>query len=195
MNTDRNHLIEKILEMELDMFLTVSAVEPASCREHPEEFKRHRHAQFSTWSDETLKSYVNDLMLAKQNGQNLMTLKYGRMEGLIPCLNDDPVIEKIVDAQYSWQKEMFEKYPNLMQGARAMDSQGDSDVYTSFVTYLRGELETYSRETLRLLYEDVKHYRAGDRNMSEDLYTLLVKSYGYQNLDEAEAALAADHQT
>ena len=147
----KEQLVSQVLEKELAMFLSVRSRQKANCREHPDEFKRHRRAQFSTWSGKTLMTYLNDLLLAEENGRNLMTLKYGRIEGLIPCLNDDPLIEKIIAAQYGWQKEMFEKYPNLMRGARAIDSRNDTGADASFVGYLRGELETFSHETLRLL--------------------------------------------
>ena len=90
---------------------------------------------------------------------------------------------------------MFEKYPNLMRGARAIDSHSDNDFHTSFVTYLRGELETYSHETLRLLYEDVKQYQTDHRNMNEALYAFLVESFGYQNLNEAEKASTVNGKT
>jgi len=56
-----------------------------------------------------------------------MTLKYGRMGHIIPCINDDPIIEKIVDVHCRWQKEIVAKYPNLMQRARAVDSGEDTD--------------------------------------------------------------------
>ena len=190
----KKKLINQVLEKELTMFVNVAARQKADCQERPDEFKRHRSAQFSTWSLSTLKSYFNDLIQAEKSGRNLMTLKYARMEGLIPTLNDDPIIEKIIDAQYGWQKEMLERFPFLMRGARAIESSGGTDAYTSFVTYLRGELETYSHETLRLLHEDVKKYKTENRNMSEALYTVLVESYGYQCLEDAESAIRKREQ-
>ncbi len=191
MHQKKNVLINQILEEELDMFLTVSAIERASCQDHPDEFKKNRRAQFSAWSEETLKSYLNDLMAAKKNGRNLMTLKYARMDNLVPPLNKDPLIDKIVGIQYAWQKEMFQKYPNLMSGARSIDSREDTSLQTSFETYLRGELETYSCETLGLLYEDIKTYQKAKKSLNEALYEFLVKDLGYQSLEEAEATAKA----
>jgi hypothetical protein len=188
MDEEKKSRIEDILNIELRMFLSVSSHEKASCQDHPEEFKRNRRAQFSTWSTATLSSYFNDLLLAEKDGKNLMTFKYGRMGDLIPCINEDPLIDMIVGVQLVWQKEMFEKYPNVMGGARTLESSGDTPVHTSFATYLRGELETYSHETLRLLYEDVKGYRKNNGNMNHALYAHLVKSYGYRSLEEAETA-------
>jgi len=178
--------VEDILDIELRMFLSVSSLEKASCQDHPEEFMRNRRAQFSTWSTATLSSYFNDLLLAEKDGKNLMTLKYGRMGNLIPCINEDSLIDRIVEVQLIWQREIIEKYPNVMGGARPLESSGDTPGHTSFETYLRGELETYSHETLRLLYEDVKRYRKSNGNMNHALYTHLIKSYGYRSLEEAE---------
>ena len=188
MDEEKKSLVDRILEIELRMFLSVSSREKASCQDHPEEFRRNRRAQFSAWSEATLSSYYNDLLLAEKDGKNLMTLKYGRMDDLVPCINDDPLIERIVDVQLMWQKEMFEKYPNVMGGARTLESSGDTPVHTSFATYLRGELETYSHETLRLLYEDVKRCQKNNENMNQTLYTYLVQTYGYRSLEEAETA-------
>jgi len=188
MNKDKQKLIETVLDIELKMFLTVPTLEKANCQDHPDEFKRNRLAQFSTWSEETLSSYLKDLMLAEEGGKNLMTLKYARMENKIACLNEDPLIEKIIEAQYRWQKELFTKYPHLMRGARAIDSEEDSAFHTSFETYLRGELETYSPKTLSLLYKDVQNCLQKKENMNEQLYDFLVKTLGYKSLEEAERA-------
>ena len=92
----KEHLIEKILELELNMFLNVPSRYPASCQENPDAFRLYRRVQFSVWSQETLQSYLDDLSQAKEKGDNLMTLKYARMENLIPPLNENPIIDRIV---------------------------------------------------------------------------------------------------
>lgn len=188
MDEEKDVLIDNILEIELRMFLSVPSRERAACQDHPEEFKRNRRAQFSTWSADTLGSYLNDLLLCQKYEKNIMTLKYGRMEGILPRINEDPLIDRIADVQVKWQGEMFDRYPKIMGRARALDSSGDTPAHTSFETYLRGELETYSHETLRLLYEDVKRFLARNANMNEALYAHLVKSLGYGSLAEAESA-------
>jgi hypothetical protein len=127
-------------------------------------------------------------MSAEEKGKNLMTMKYARMGNQIPCLNNDPLIERIIEIQTAWQKDMFARYPHLMGGARAIESHQDTDLYTSFESYLRGELETYSGNTLRSLYEDIERYRQDHQNMNEQLYDFLVKDLGYESLDEAEKA-------
>jgi hypothetical protein len=191
MSDENKNIIEKILEKELHMFLTVPVMGRAGCQEHPVEFQRHRKAQFSTWSREALKSYLNDLVCAEKDGINLMTLKYARMGDQIPCLNDDPQIEQIVEIQYAWQKEMFKKYPHLMSRGRLLDSRDDTAGHTSFETYLRGELETYSSETLRHLYREMENARQKSINLNEKVYEFLVESFGFPSVEAAEAAVAS----
>jgi hypothetical protein len=111
-------LISKILDLKLEMFLTVPTEQKASCQEYPDSFRLHRRAQFALWSENTLRSYLKDLEKAETDGSNLMTIKYARMDNLIPCRNKNPLIQKIIDVQYRWQQEMFSKYPYLMKGAR-----------------------------------------------------------------------------
>ena len=188
MSHQKKDLIDRILKIELTMFLTVRTVGPAICQEHPEEFRRNRMAQFFTWSERTLSSYLDDLKSAEAMGKNLMTLKYARMGNQIPCLNNDPLIEKIVEIQTAWQKDMAARYPHLMGKARAVESHQDTDLYTSFETYLRGEMETYSGNTLRSLYEDIERYRQDHQNMNQRLYDFLIRDLGYESLDEAEKA-------
>jgi len=188
----KNLLTERILNIELAMFLSVPVLQKAGCQEHPEEFKRTRRAQFLTWSEKTLTSYLEDLLEAEAAGRNLMTHKYARMDGLIPKLADEPLIDRIVAIEYAWQKEMFRRYPRLMGGARPLASSEDSTYQTSFETYLGGELETYSSRTLAALFEDVTLALAQGRSMTEDLYTHLVRSYGYDTLEEAEQAAAGN---
>lgn len=186
MDDHKNRLIGEILEIELKMFLSVPVLEKASCQEHPEDLQTIRRAQFLTWSEQTLESYLHDLMTAEHEGQNLMTQKYARMDNLIPRQNEDPLIEKVVTIQYAWQKEMFLKYPHLMHGARPLGSSEDSAFQTSFETYLCSELETYSHETLVCLHDDISRREKEAKNMTEELYEYMVRGLGYESLDQAE---------
>ena len=116
----------------------------------------------------------------------LMTLKYARMEGIIPPLNENPRIDEIVAIQVEWQIQMTEKYPNLM--ARARPVKDDAYGATSFATYLKGELETYSDSTLELLYRDNLNWKSEKKNMTEAIYYETVKRLGYKTLEDADRA-------
>ncbi|MFO7557212.1 MAG: DUF4125 family protein [Desulfobacterales bacterium] len=184
---NKQHLIDEILDLELAMFLAVKTDQPAPCREDPAAFKKNRSAQFQTWSVETLASYRNDLETAAREERNLMTLKYARMENLIPPLNTNSVIGEIVRVNVLWQKEMAGKYPNLISRGRPIDAGNDSRV-TSFQTYLASELETYSDVTLASLFNDIQEFQERNENMMEKVYEHLVKGLGYRSIQEAEEA-------
>lgn len=187
----KTDLIEKILGLELKMFLTVPVIRKAGCQENPDSFRTIRKAQFIVWSKKTLDCYLNDLEKAERDGRNLMTWKYARMDDLILRENRDPLIEKIVSIQYTWQKEMFQKYPYLMNRARPIESKEDGMFQTSFMTYLRGEIETYSHNTLASLYDDISDMRNTGKNMAVEIYRFMVKDLGYDSLSEAEETAKA----
>jgi hypothetical protein len=185
--SEKDNLIENILGLELNMFLNVPSRDPASCQENPDAFRLHRGAQFSVWSEETLRSYLDDLSKAKEQGHNLMTLKYARMENLVPPLNVNPIIEIIVHMELEAQREMLSRYPNFIGQGRSLED--DSAGATSFKTYLRGELETYSDRTLELLYEDIRQIKDRGQNFAQQVYSNLVKNLGYHSIDELEETL------
>ncbi|MCF7943547.1 MAG: DUF4125 family protein [Spirochaetia bacterium] len=181
MTESKNRTIHRILDIEVDMFLRVPTGEEPSCRSHMEDMKLHRRGQFSTWSEETCESYLNDLREAERKGVNLMTVKYARMDNLIPPYSDNPLIQPITDQFKVWQQDMLRDYPNVMRGAR--DIEG-------FSNYLKGELETCSGQTLKLLYKDVEGFAARGKNMSVAVYGYLAKQSGYDSLEAMEQALA-----
>ena len=191
----KDALIHEVVERELTMFLSVPARTPVSCQQDPDGFRLMRTAQFSVWSEGTLASYRNDLEAAAAQSRNLMTLKYARMEGLIPELHNDILVKNLIDQivkiQLSWQQELNEKYPHLMRRGRPSTATATKDETTSFSDYLRGELETYSSETLAFLYDDVSAAAARGKNMSEALYVSMVAQLGYDSLDEAESMIAS----
>jgi len=187
----RSTLIDRILEREQEMFLSVPSRYPAPCQADPRGFRIHRSAQFSVWSEKALRSYLNDLEQAAKEDRNLMTLKYARMENLIPQLHHDPEvaewIDRIVSLQLKWQQALSARYPALLGRGRPLEE--DAGGATSFATYLRGELETYSRKTLELVYGEVTGAEAAGHNLTEGIYSFLVKNLGYESIDAAEARI------
>ena len=184
--TEKERIIEAILEIELQMFLTVNPVTTSGCQEYPESFKLHRRAQFHPWSEEALGSYLDDLRQAKERGDNLMRRKYARMQGLLPAAESNPVLEEIVRLKMDWQRAMFRNYPAVMSGARPLTDESAQAQMTSFETYARGELETYSERTLELLHRDLLAMQARGESLSEMVYEYLVRASGYESLEEAE---------
>lgn len=189
----KEQLINDIIENELEMFLNVASRGNASCQENPDGFKFYRKAMFVTWSEDALASYLDDVQQAKDSGRNLLTLKYARMEGLVPKENDNPLIDRIVDIEIAWAKEIANKYPNIQRRGRPIEE--DSPHATSTKTYLRGELETYSGKTLKLYHTHLKACRERNQNLLETRCLIMVKGAGYASLEAAETALSPKHES
>jgi hypothetical protein len=184
----KEELIEEILELELEMFLSVATDRSYTCQQNPEGLRLHRSAQFCIWAEDTLESYLEDLNRAKAEGLNLMTIKYARMENLIPRENFNPQIKEIVDLFIHWQKEVIKTYPNLMAGGRRLVSKDDLIDQPSFETYLNGELETYSGSTLSLLHRDLLELSRAGINGAERVYEYLTEKLGYESITAADQA-------
>lgn len=187
--SSKESLIEEIVELELEMFLSVQSRGHASCQDNPDGFKFYRTAGFSAWPEGVLESYLQDLLQAQKDGKNLVTIKYAVMEGLIPKQADNPLREKIVDIEVGWVKELAHKYPYLHRRARPIEE--DSANLTSMKTYLSGELETYSDRTIELYYNHLLTSQSSNENPEEKKLLIMVKGAGYSSLEDAEAKLAS----
>ena len=110
--SQRQELIEEIIELELKMFLAVNnRGGKANCQETPESFRTMRFMTHSVLPEKFLKSYKDDLIQAESDQRNLMTEKYALMEGLIPTLNSSPAIAEIVEMECEWRKEVAAQFP------------------------------------------------------------------------------------
>jgi hypothetical protein len=130
------------------------------------------------WPTEMLESYLDDLVTAQKNGRNLVTEKYARMDNLIPPLNTNPLIAKIVEIETKWQEEIKEQFPATYDRLCLGKTQARDG--SDFSIYLRCELETYSDKTIDLYYQHVK--KALDKNENSAISSLqrLVKKGGGQ---------------
>lgn len=199
-------LIAQIVAQEWAMFDEVqNNGGRADCQNNPKEFEIMRSSQLKTWSDEVLQSYLNDLITAGYAGRNLLTEKYAYMmeqthpvefqeiKQFLPEISPQVrvKIDEIVDINLDWQREADEKYPNLRAKGRPLTSKEDTPYVTSFETYLRGELKTYSADTIMKLHAYTlacleKHYNMAIANLQN-----MVVQFGYANLDEANEKMAA----
>ena len=73
--------------------------------------------------------------------------------------------------------------------ARRIHTTEDTLWDTSYETYLRGELGTYSDRTLELYGRFVVELARRDLNLAYLIMENTAKLYGYQSLEEAEANL------
>jgi hypothetical protein len=187
---ENESILEEVLRREMEMFLAVPTEGPCGCKENLESFLLNRRVQFLAWPAEALDGYREDLVRAAEEGRNLMTYKYARMDNLLPSENDDPLVAAIARQQVEWQEELFRDYPKFMRGARPLDTSQDTARATSFETYLRAELESFSPATLALLSVEIQRKKARGINMSEEIYGYLLKARGLPPLAELEKKLA-----
>ena len=186
----RDELMSEIIKLEWDMFSHVSNVGgPASCQMRPDTFKIMRKSQAATWSDELLASYLEDLKTATREGRNIMTEKYDRkLAASLPPVDKETLqkIEEIVAINVGWKAELFDRYPRLSGKGRPLRTSEDSAMETSFETYLRGELKTYSARTITLLHElTLRQQQDGVNGAALNLLNQ-VQQYGYATLEQAE---------
>ncbi|MBT1175609.1 DUF4125 family protein [Bifidobacterium sp. LC6] len=180
----------------------------AACQGNWPVFHQMRLAQFLTWPHDLLASYAADLDAADAVGRNLVTEKYGRMmastapaefhtniEPFIPQLSADRIAqqEQVIKQQVAWAADFRARYPKLGQAMRVLTTDEDTLEATSFETYLRGELGTYSDATFSL-YKAMIGERASSnppRNITEETLLHTVKLGGFASLEEAETQQAA----
>ena len=76
----KESFIRQILKREWEFFQNVHHTEGrAECQDNPQEFEIMRRSQWETLPDEILESYLEDLILAKHRGENIVQDKYARM--------------------------------------------------------------------------------------------------------------------
>lgn len=197
-------LVDKIVELEWKQFDKVkNEGGRASCQDNFGTFSIMRKSQYLTWDDELLSSYYNDLLLAEQNGWNLITEKYARMmkstapkkyaelEAELPVRSEERehITEEIVKVQVVWMEEFAEEFPKMAGKARSIHTYEDNAFNTSYETYLRGELGTYGEETFVLYGRFIARLMQEDRNLAYETMDNTAKLYGYEGVEDAEARI------
>lgn len=177
----------------------------AACQGNWLTFHQMRLAQFLTWPHDAKISYLEDLQRADAQGRNLLTEKYARMmqstdpqyyrmklEPFLPPLSAERIAqqERIIAIQVAWAQAFMTRYPKLGAGMRRLRTSDDTRDATSFETYLRGELSTYSQRTLDLYESMVRDYQAQGENLTTLTLRNTVLLGGYASLEEAEAEQA-----
>lgn len=202
---DQAHKSELIVRHEWSQFQQVNNQGGrANCQGNWPTFHQMRLSQFLTWRLEMLDSYAEDLDDADATGRNLLTEKYARMmesteperyhtelEPHMPKLEPERVKaqEAVIAQQVKWARDFRERFPKLGEAMRVLTTDEDTPSATSFETYLRGELGTYSDRTLGLYEAMVASKAAAGRNLTEETILNTVLLGGFDGLDDAEAHL------
>ena len=194
-------VITEIVQREWDFFQKVqNEGGRADCQDDPQTFQIMRRSQFLAWSERARESYLEDLIAAKESGRNLLTEKYAymmkftasedfaRIEKLLPPITEEKerLAEELAQIHIEWRISFENRYPRLAGKGRPLRSEEDTVFRTSFESYLKGELYTYSEKTLKLCLEDAKMMQEKGENQSIAIMQNTVRAYGYRTLEEAE---------
>ena len=184
----KESFIRQILKREWEFFQNVHHTEGrADCQNNPQEFEIMRRSQWETLPDEILESYLEDLILAKHRGENIVQDKYARMMKY-SAPKEYEVIKNYLP-EIPQEKKIIEKYPKLTAKGRPLHSKYDTPNYTSIETYLKGELSSYSIKTLKLYYEYIQNCVSNNINLAENNLENIVLEKGYKTIEEAEESL------
>lgn len=196
-----SQLVEAIIRMEFHAFDKVhNEGGRAACQDDWPTFHVMRKSQYMTWNRTMLLQYLYDFQREWSLGHNLIEEKYGRMmestapeefagiQDSFPPINDSQmaIIQSIVAIQVDWMEEFESRYPILAGNARSIRSSQDNLYNTSYETYLKGEISTYSDKMLELYGRYVAQAAAQHKNLAFEIMENNVKLYGYSSLEEAE---------
>jgi len=178
----------------------------AACQDDWPVFHQMRVSQFLTWTLPMLDSYAADLDDADATHRNLLTEKYARMMASteaeryareiaprLPVLPASRVEaqERIIETQVGWARAFRDAYPKLGDAMRLLTTDQDTLTDTSFETYLRGELGTYSERTLALYGALILGLVEAGGNLTTKTIGYTVALAGFETLEAAEAAQGA----
>ncbi|EFA22719.1 DUF4125 family protein [Bifidobacterium gallicum] len=200
----REQTQQRIIDTEWQMFQRTQGREGrAQCQNDRPQFELMRLSQFMTWPEPLLDSYLTDLEQAQREGRNLVTEKYARMmastdreiyereiKPFLQPLSEErqATQEHVIAVQVAWARQFRKQYPNLGNAMRVLTTDEDSAAGTSFETYLRGELSTYSPRTIDRYAHFVDTLQSDHKNLTEMTIRNTVQLSGYDDLPDAEAA-------
>lgn len=198
--------VEQIVTAEWVLFGKVRNIGGAAhCQQDQKTFFIMRSSQLAAWSPAMRDSYYGDLLDASLEGRSLLSEKYAYMmarthpaeyEALKRALPPhDAEKERLVDgicaAHVMWQEELAARYPHLTGQGRPIRRTADSTAVTSFETYLWGELQTYSRQTLEHYAAYVAQLQRENQSLGARILENMTAQYGYPSPAAAESALTA----
>ncbi|MCR5507709.1 MAG: DUF4125 family protein [Lachnospiraceae bacterium] len=175
----------------------------ASCQDDFATFSIMRRSQYDTWTDEMLDSFIDDFYSANEKGWNLITEKYARMEAStapeeyekikdqLPPVSETrmAIVDQIVEIQVDWMEKFAAAYPKAASRSRSIHTSEDTADNTSYETYLRGELLTYSERTLALYGQFIVKLAGTGKNLAFMIMENTARAYGYSGLDDMESKI------
>ena len=197
----KEQLVDEIVKMEWEAFDHVkNEGGRASCQDNWLTFEIMRKSQYLTWTTEMLMQYRDDFAANTAKGWNPITEKYARMmestapeeyeklRETLPEISEEKteIMEGIIAIQVAWMEAFAAKYPKVAGNARSIHTYEDTPYNTSYETYLRGEMGTYS-DTMLLLYGAfVAGLAKEGKNLAYLTMEHTVHMYGYADVETAE---------
>lgn len=182
-------LITDVVSNEWEMFTNTNNIgRRSSCQDQKGNFIASRAAYWNMFDEQVLSSYLKDLSNAKSNKINLAAQKYGYMmestdpdyfktiKHLLVPVSDKKLklVDSIMLIYMKWEESLISS--SLDNKNRVLYKQYDSKYNTSVETYMRGELTSYSEETLSLiLAQFLKNVSDGENPVKN--YLLTLKNY------------------
>jgi hypothetical protein len=195
---------DDITELEFALFdKTGSEGGRAVCQDDWGTFSKMRRSQYYSFPVDLLCAVASDFKKACEEGRNVITEKYGimmqstdpagyeKIKDKLPCPDEEFVKlrEAIIPIQVGMMEEFAKEYPKMAQNARVIHTKDDSILFTSYETYLRGELTTYSFSTLVLYGRFLAGLAKEGKNLAKIIMTKSVHLYGYDTLEKAENSI------
>lgn len=182
------NIINRIVEYEWEMFQRLTPTQRTlACRNNKYMFLLMRSSQWKVYPLNVQASYLNDIHQAFLENRNLLFERYAYMMILTRDFIEDevtkilPVIEKekedlvdkIIKHHKVWYESVANKLPTATSAGRPMvyGGVGDIDVFT----YLKGELFTYSINTLINILEAEKMMISQNKNLVIEIYKNYTK--------------------
>ena len=200
----QTQLVEAIIKAEWEQFdKTKNEGGRADCQDNWNTFSIMRRSQYLTWPEELLASFYTDLKAAEATGRNLITEKYGRMmastaperyeeiKQYFPELSEEriKIQEEIIAIQVNWMESFAKQYPKMAGNARVIHTAEDTLNETSYETYLRGEIGTYSDATLLLYGRFIALLAQEGKNLAYETMNNTAQLLGYRDVADAESKL------
>ncbi len=196
----KEELVEEIAKMEFEAFDEVkNEGGRAECQDDWSTFHIMRASQYTTWNYEMLVQYAVDFSLSVISGWNPIMEKYGRMEestspeewekikDSFPVIPPEKkqIMEEIIRIQVNWMEAFANEYPGLASHARRIHTSEDMPWDTSYETYLRGEMGTYSDKMLKLYGQFIVGIVKEGGNLAYRIMNETIHMYGYSSFEEA----------
>ncbi|MBO4900130.1 MAG: DUF4125 family protein [Lachnospiraceae bacterium] len=203
-NETKEDLVKRIVKDEWEAFdKVINEGGRADCQDNWGTFNIMRSSQYLTWDEDMLLQYAADFEANMAAGWNPIMEKYGRMEestaperyaeikDKLPPVSDEKraIIEEIVSVQVGWMEDFAAEYPKMAGNARTIHTSEDTPFDTSYETYLRGELMTYSDEMLKMYGGFIVRLAQSGQNLAHLTMENTALLYGYKSLEDAESSL------